>query len=83
LTLSDISAEIKNFKPIRVGQKTQKYRKNSTPIPPPEITILKTRLNESQQTALHTAASHRQIVRISFRKLNQEGRVQLNFFANA
>jgi hypothetical protein len=40
-------AEIKNLKTIRVGQKTQKYRKNSTPIPPPEITILKTRLNES------------------------------------
>ena len=36
-------AEIKNLKTIRVGQKTQKYRKNSTPIPPPEITILKTR----------------------------------------
>ncbi|MGB5883424.1 MAG: hypothetical protein WBG28_04935, partial [Desulfobulbales bacterium] len=33
--------EIKNLKTIRVGQKTQKYRKNRTPILPPEITILK------------------------------------------
>jgi hypothetical protein len=39
--------EVKSLKTIKGGQKTQKYRKNRTPILPPEITRLKSRLNVS------------------------------------